>query len=187
MAEALTAARWQRCTVCASITKFEARTTWWEGIAELAACDHCAIQCCVETLKEYNPDFNSDHFIFVELANDEELEAEQVILDNHTDRVTDFLDRLLWLLPEPRKVSKKSPATVVAEGLLKRLCYVIYELTSLNDTVCRQFDHPRSWYGHLSSRTVVKASIYHTISCHWTLERMHLWRKDRRLRKYSSR
>ena len=60
-----------------------------------------------------------NHFVVVELANEEELEAEQVILDNHMDRVTGFSDRLLWLLPEPEEVSKKSPATTVAEGLLK--------------------------------------------------------------------
>ena len=51
----------------------------------------------------------------MELANEEELEAEQVILDKHTDRVTEFLDRLLQLLPEPEKVSKKSSATTVTE------------------------------------------------------------------------
>ena len=51
----------------------------------------------------------------MELANEEELEAGQVILDNHTDRVTEFLDHLLQLLPELEKVSKKSSATIVAE------------------------------------------------------------------------
>ena len=69
----------------------------------------------------------------MELANEEELEAEQVILDNHMDRVTDFSDRLLQLLPQPEKVSNKSPFTTVTEALLKRLSYVLYELTSLND------------------------------------------------------
>ena len=80
-------------------------------------------------------DFKTNHFTLAELANEEELEAEQIILDNHTDRVTEFSDRLLQLLPEPEKVSKKSPATTVAEGLLKRLCYVIYKLKSLNDSI----------------------------------------------------
>ena len=64
-----------------------------------------------------------------------ELEAEQVILDNHTNRVTEFSDRLLQLLPEPEMVSKKSPTTTVSKGLLKWLRYVIYELTSPNDSV----------------------------------------------------
>ena len=39
------------------------------------------------------------------------------------------------MLLELEEVSKKSPATAVAKGLLKRLRYVIYELTSLNDSV----------------------------------------------------
>ena len=87
----------------------------------------------METLKEYDADFKRNHFAVVELANEEELEAEQVILDNHMDRVTDFSDRLLQLLPEPEKVSNKSPGTTVTKGLLKRLSYVLYELISLND------------------------------------------------------
>ena len=89
----------------------------------------------METLKEYDADFKTNHFAIVELANEEELEAEQVILDDHTNRVMECLDRLLQLLPEPEMVSKKSPTTTVVEGLLKQLRYVIYELTSLNDSV----------------------------------------------------
>ena len=68
--------------------------------------DHRAIQRAVETLKEYDTDFKTNHFSIVDLANEEELEAEQVILDNHTDRVIEFSDRLLQLLPEPETVSK---------------------------------------------------------------------------------
>ena len=115
MAEAFTATRRQRNTVCASITKFKARIIRWEGKAELAGSDHRAIQPSVETLKEYDTDFKRNHFAIVELANEEELEAKQVILDNYTDTVTEFLDRLLQLLPELEKVSKKSSATTVAE------------------------------------------------------------------------
>ena len=45
------------------------------------------------------------------------------------------MGRLLQLLPELEKVSKKSIANTVTEGLLKRLHYIIHELTSLNDSV----------------------------------------------------
>ena len=51
----------------------------------------------------------------MELADKEELESEQVIAKNHTDRVTEFTDCLLQLLPELKKVSKKSAATTVIE------------------------------------------------------------------------
>ena len=109
-------------------------------------------QCGVEALKEYDADFERNRFAIVELANEEELEVEQVILDNHPKRGTKFSDHLLQLLPEPEIVPKKSPATAVAEGLLKRN-YVIHELTLR----CR-FDDTRTWYGHLSSTTVMKVS-----------------------------
>ena len=70
----------------------------------------------METLKEYDADFKRNHFAVVELANEEELEAEQAVLNEHTKRVTDFLDRPPQLLPEPEKVSKKSQAIKFAEG-----------------------------------------------------------------------
>ena len=72
----------------------------------LSGSDHCAIQRSVETLKEYDADFKRNHFAIVKLANEEELDAEQVILDNRTNRVTKFSDRLLQLLPEPDEESK---------------------------------------------------------------------------------
>ena len=134
MAEALTAARRRRGTIRASITKFEARILKWEAKEELTGSDNRAIQRGVEALKEYDAEFRTSHYAVVELANEEELDAEQVILDNHTDRVTEFSDRLLQLLPEPERESKSSAASTVAENLLKRLRYVIYELTSLNDS-----------------------------------------------------
>ena len=93
MAEELTVARRQRGTICASIAKFEARIVQREGKAELTGSDHRAIQHGVETLKEYDADFKTNHFAVVELANEEELEAEQVIVDTHTNRVTEFSDR----------------------------------------------------------------------------------------------
>ena len=57
---------------------------------ELPASDYRAIQEGVEILKEYDADFKRNHFTVVELANEEELEAEQAVLDEHTKRVTDF-------------------------------------------------------------------------------------------------
>ena len=116
-------------------SKFKAQIICWEGKAELAGSDHCAIQHDVETFRKYDIDFKKNHFAIVELANEEELEAEQVPLDHHTDGVTEFSDYLLQLLPEPEKVLKRSPATTVADGLLKQLCYITYELTLVNDAV----------------------------------------------------
>ena len=72
----------------------------------------------------------------MELVDEEELVAEQVILDNHTNRVTEF-GIVSFSCYQNRKWSHGSHqrATTVAEGLLKQLRYVIYELTLLNDSV----------------------------------------------------
>ena len=70
-----------------------------EGKAKREARDHHAIEHNVETLRGYDTDFEKNHFALVQLANEEELEAEQVILDNHINRVVEFSDLLLHLLP----------------------------------------------------------------------------------------
>ena len=44
----------------------------------------------MKALKEYDADFNRNHFTVVELANEEKLEAEQAIVNEHTDKVTEF-------------------------------------------------------------------------------------------------
>ena len=95
MAEALTEARQWRGSIRPTITKFKAQIVRWEVEGGLADSDHCAIQCGVEALKEYDAYFKRNHCADVELANEEELEAEQVILDNHTDREMEFSDCLL--------------------------------------------------------------------------------------------
>ena len=135
MAEALTAARRRRGTVRASITKFEARVKRWEEKDTLSASDHLSIQRDIETLKEYDSEFKKNHFAVVELVDEGELAGEQTTLDIHTDKVTDLLERLIRLLPLPEKVPPRVSATAIAEGLLKRLRYVIKELTSLNNAV----------------------------------------------------
>ena len=97
-----------------SITKFTARIFRWEGKAEHAGSDHCAIQLNVhvEALKEYNSllsvnsVFKRNHFAVVKLEKAEELEAEQVILDHHMDKIMEFSDPLLQLLAEPEKASR---------------------------------------------------------------------------------
>ena len=89
----------------------------WPCKEELAPCDYSA-KC--GTLNEYDADFKRNHFPIVELANEKDLEAEQAVLDNHTNRVREFLDHLFQLLSELEKVSKKSPATTVAEAVALR-------------------------------------------------------------------
>ena len=70
----------------------------------------------METLKEYEANFRKNHFAVFELVDEQELIAQQAILDDHTDRVTEFQDRLLQLLPVPEKVSQKAPVTNAEEG-----------------------------------------------------------------------
>ena len=55
----------------------------------------------------------------MELVDEEDLITEQALLDEHTNRVTEFLDHLLQLLPVLEKVSQKASVTNIAEGLFK--------------------------------------------------------------------
>ena len=74
-------------------------------------------------MKKFDADFKRNQFFFLVLANKSELEAEQAVVHNHIDKVTVLLYRLVQLLPEPDKVSKKLPAITVTKGLLKQLRY----------------------------------------------------------------
>ena len=134
MAEALTATRRRWGTVRASITKLETQIKRWEDKEELSATDQLSVQRHMEDLKEYGADVRKHHFDVVELMNEDDLTAEQDVLDEHADKVTDYTDRLQQLLLVPEKVSKKASDTTLVESLLKRLRYVVMKLTSLNDT-----------------------------------------------------
>ena len=99
MAELLTAARRRRGTARASITNLSARIERWEAKDGLSPVDHLSIQRHLENLKEHDADFRRHHFAVVELINEEDLVAEQAVLDEHADKVTDYTDRLQLLLP----------------------------------------------------------------------------------------
>ena len=72
MAEALLAPKRRRSTVCASITKLEARIIKQEDKGELSASEHLSIQLCIETL-EYKADFRKHCFALVELIDEAKL------------------------------------------------------------------------------------------------------------------
>ena len=101
----------------------------------LSAVDHLSIQRHMENLNEYDADFRRHHFAVVELVNEDDLVAEQAVLDEYSDKVTDYMDHLRRLLPIPEKAYHKASDKYSAEGLFKRLRYIIRELTSLNDSV----------------------------------------------------
>ena len=107
MAEAITAARRCSCTVCTSITKLEAQISNCKNKGELSASNHLSIQCHMETPKEYDAGFRKNNFSLMELVDNEDLTTEQPVLDEHNDRVTEFLDCLLQQLPVSEKVSPK--------------------------------------------------------------------------------
>ena len=58
--------------------------------------------------------------------------AEQAVLEEHSDKVTDYMDRLQQLLPIREKASHKASDKPSPEELFKRLRYIVRELTSLN-------------------------------------------------------
>ena len=112
------------------------------GYLPLSAVDHVSVQRHMECLKEHDADFRRHHFNVMELVNQEDLVAEQAILDEHPDKVTDYMDRLQQLFAMPEKSSHKASDKYIAEGLFKRLHYIVRELTSLNDSADSEASRP---------------------------------------------
>ena len=88
----------------------------------------------MENFKEHDADFRRHLFAVVELVNKDDLLAEQVILNENADTVTDYMDHLQQLLPIPEKAFHKASDRYIAERLLKQLRYIVRELTSRNDS-----------------------------------------------------
>ena len=62
----------------------------------------------MENLKEYDANFRRHHFTVMELVNEDDLVAEQAILDEHADKVMNYIDHLQQLIPIPEKAFHKA-------------------------------------------------------------------------------
>ena len=111
MAE-LNLARRRRGVAISSITRLEKHVLELEGKEKLSHKDEVAIKGYVKRLENLDSDFKGFHCSVIELVEEDEgvLLEEQAKLDDHEDRVTDFMSHLLDLGVEERKVTAPSVA-----------------------------------------------------------------------------
>ena len=85
----------------------------------------------METLKGYDAHFRSHNFTVVELVKENELTTEHAILDEHSDRVKHFTNRLQQLVPMLKNTLCRPLArsTCISKELLKLLHFIMMELT----------------------------------------------------------
>ena len=89
------------------------------------------------TLKEKvdtaDTEFKKHHFSIVELLDEEYVDVEQGVLDNHEDEVLDLLTRLEWLINAPIQQDK----TPLTKATGRRLEHLDKKVTSVNEAVSK--------------------------------------------------
>jgi len=95
---ALSTARKRRGVVRASITRLDGRVAELESKEELTAADRLAAQHLLQKLNSLEAEFRSYHLAVVDLVEEDALEGEQAILDEHDDRVSRLVVRVQQLV-----------------------------------------------------------------------------------------
>ena len=92
-------ARRRRGITRASITRLEEWIVKIEEKDKVKDSDLPSVRRLIKRLETLDAEFKEYHFLFVEGMDEEEgrLDDEQIVLDEHDDKITDFTDRLLRL------------------------------------------------------------------------------------------
>ena len=116
-----------------SITRLEKHVLELEEKEKLSHKDAVAIKGYIKRLENLDSDFKGFHCSAIDLVEEDEelLLEEQAKLDDHEDRVTNIMSRLLDLEVEERKATTPSVANH-SKPFEKRLGFLDSELRSIN-------------------------------------------------------
>ena len=133
-------ARKRRGIARASITRFEECIVKFEDKIELKASDHTSIQCMVKRLENMDADFKQHHMALIEtIGKEDKLAEEQSVLDDHDDKMSNFMDRLLCLIEENKveevKPTASSSKPDLSRQFSKRLRCVEQDVRSVNTAI----------------------------------------------------
>ena len=88
-------ARRRRGAVCTRLTRVERDIAKLEGNSELASSDQRKIKCFLMQVKEDDEEFEQRHLQVLDFIEDQDsLETEESICDEHGNRVMELLERL---------------------------------------------------------------------------------------------
>ena len=142
MAE-LNVARRRRGVASSSITRLEKHVFDLEGKGDLSHKDEVAIKGYIKRLENLDKDFKGYHCTIIDLVEgDDKLEEEQAKLDDHEDRVTDLMSRLLDLGVTQDKVATP-PVANPSKPFEKRLGSLAGDLRSIDGKIDSLVPGPR--------------------------------------------
>ena len=114
----VSARRRLRAVIKASITKSATRVNELEMKPELSRSDELAAKRMQERLTGLDGEFKGYHFAGVALLEeDEDLDREQAVLDEHDDRVTGLFNRITGLITPVRREIKAYPKQHISKRL----------------------------------------------------------------------
>ena len=93
-AKELSSNRRRRGIVRASVTRFEGRVHGYQEKECLTRADHVAIKSLLTKLKTLDTELKAYHYVILDLADEEALEMEQAVFDDHEDKVEELTE---WL------------------------------------------------------------------------------------------
>lgn len=104
-------------------------------------------------------EFKEYHFTLIDLLEDDEgkLEEKQAVLDDYEGKMTDLMECLWQLQPEPKTVSTPTPSMDHFHNLCKQLHQMVMSLRVVNETVeplAARLDHDSCLLGHCTSHTI---------------------------------
>ena len=119
--QTLSTKRKRRGVVRASLTRLDMRVAELEGRVDISMGDRLAAQQLLLKLDTLDADFKLYHFAIVDLVDDELLEMEQGVLNEHDDRVADLALRIQQLYSESTPSSPSTSSLDPRVRLTKRL------------------------------------------------------------------
>ena len=135
-AKDLSSNRRRRGVVKASITRLEGRVFAYEEKERLTRSDQVAIQSLLTKLEALDTEFKAYHYVVLDLAGEDAMEAEQAALDDHEDKIEQLADRLRQLVTMTEETSAPPlDRTLPIQRQLRRLESRLRDIGGTLDTV----------------------------------------------------
>ena len=114
----------------ASITRADGRIAEFE-CRVLSASDKLSAQNLLQKLSSLDAELRSFHFAVIDLIDEDAIEEEQAVLDDHDDRIADFTVRLQALVQAPTLSASPSTESESHRFISKRLSCLDQELEAV--------------------------------------------------------
>ena len=105
----------------ASITRLEKHIIKFEDKPELSKVDRQTVQSLIEKVQSLDDTFKEHNYIIADEAEEDAVETEQRVLDEHEDKVFSYTNRLRLLLEGSEPAAVPTLATDPSQHLRRRM------------------------------------------------------------------